>query len=209
MNSITFQSDQPLLGRVKNLNYGLIAMITLAGAIGFACLYSAGGGNVHPWAMSHLVKFMLGFVMMVGVALVDIRWWYKMAWPIYISGFVLLIIVEVMGHVGMGAQRWIDLGFIKVQPSELMKLAVVIVLARYFHAAEPDRVRSILFLIPAALLAIAPVGLVLLQPNLGTSLMILMDAAAIFSGGGGAALDVCGGDYAGLGGDPGRMEHDA
>lgn len=180
MGAITFQSEQGFFGRIKNLNFGLITIITLAGFIGFLCLYSAGGGNVNPWAMPHVARFMLGFVMMIGVALVDIRWWYKMAWPIYIVGFLLLIIVEIMGHIGMGAQRWIDLGIIKVQPSELMKLAVVLILARYFHASEPDQVRRVFYLIPPALLAIAPVCLVLLQPNLGTSLMILLDAAAIF-----------------------------
>ncbi|HRQ60687.1 MAG TPA: rod shape-determining protein RodA [Alphaproteobacteria bacterium] len=180
MNTITFQSDEPLLSRIKSLNYGLIFLVTLAGFIGFLCLYSAGGGNVNPWAMPHVVRFFLGFAMMIGVALIDIRWWYKMAWPIYILGFVLLIIVEIMGHVGMGAQRWIDLGIIKIQPSELMKLAVVMAMARYFHGAEPDQVKRIFFLIPAALIALAPVGLVLLQPNLGTSLMILMNGAAMF-----------------------------
>lgn len=123
---------------------------------------------------------MLGFALMIGVALVDIRWWYKMTWPIYIIGFILLIIVEIMGHVGMGAQRWIDLGIIKIQPSELMKIAVILAMAKYFHASEPEQIRRIFYLIPAALIAIAPVGLVLLQPNLGTSLIILMDAAAIF-----------------------------
>lgn len=180
MAGITIQSEQGLFGRIKHLNFGLIGIITLAGFIGFLCLYSAGGGNVDPWATPHVVRFMLGFVLMIGVALVDIRWWFKMAWPIYIVGFILLIIVEIMGHIGMGAQRWIDLGIIKIQPSELMKLAVVLILARYFHASEPEQVRRISYLIPPALLAIAPVGLVLLQPNLGTSLMILIDAAAIF-----------------------------
>lgn len=177
---ITFQSDEPILSRLKALNMGLIVLVCMAGFVGFLCLYSAGGGNVNPWAVPHLVRFGLGFVMMILVAMVDIRWWYKMAWPIYIVGFLLLIIVEIMGHVGMGAQRWIDLGIIKVQPSELMKLAVILAMARYFHGAEHDQVKRIFFLVPAALIAIAPVGLVLLQPNLGTSLMILMNAAAMF-----------------------------
>lgn len=180
MSGITFQSEQPILNRLKNLNFGLIFLITLTGFIGFLCLYSAGGGHLNPWAFPHIVRFFLGFFMMIGVALVDIRWWYKMAWPLYIIGFILLIIVEIMGHVGMGAQRWIDLGIIKIQPSELMKLTVILAMAKYFHAAEPEQVRRIIFLIPAALIPIVPVGLVLLQPNLGTSLMILLDAAAIF-----------------------------
>lgn len=180
MNGITFQSEQPILSRLKNLNFGLIFLVTLTGFIGFLCLYSAGGGHLKPWALAHAVRFMLGFALMIGVALVDIRWWYKMTWPIYIIGFILLIIVEIMGHVGMGAQRWIDLGIIKIQPSELMKIAVILAMAKYFHASEPEQIRRIFYLIPAALIAIAPVGLVLLQPNLGTSLIILMDAAAIF-----------------------------
>jgi len=102
-----------------------------------------------------------------------------MAYPIYIVGFILLIIVEVMGQIGMGAQRWINLGFVQIQPSELMKIAVTLALARYFHAATPEEMKSIRFLIPALFLIIAPVGLVLLQPNLGTSLMIVMGGAAV------------------------------
>ncbi len=127
---------------------------------------------------------MMRFVALLGgmfvIALIDVRWWYKLAWPIYFIGFAMLVVVEIMGHIGMGAQRWIDLGIIQLQPSELMKIAVVMVLARYFHAATLEDMRRIPFLIVPALIIIAPVGLVLLQPDLGTSLMIVMAGVSMF-----------------------------
>ena len=93
------------------------------------------------------MRFGLGLGVMFFVAMINIRWWYKLSWPIYFLGLTLLVIVEATGHVGMGAQRWIDLGIMKLQPSELMKIAVIMVLARYFHTSTPDDMRSIRHLI--------------------------------------------------------------
>ena len=130
--------------------------------------------------MRHVIRFGFCIGVMLFVALIDIKWWYRLSWPTYIAGFILLLAVEIMGHIGMGAQRWINLGFMKLQPSELMKIAVVMVLARVFAQMGADNVRSIRWLfLPAAIIAL-PVGLVMLQPDLGTSLMILMAGASMF-----------------------------
>ena len=116
---------------------------------------------------------------MLIIALIDIKWWFRLTWPLYFLGLFLLIVVEIIGHVGMGAQRWINLGFMQLQPSELMKIVVVMALARYFHAATIDDMRRLPFLVIPTMIIMAPVALVLLQPDLGTSLMIVMVGAAM------------------------------
>ena len=127
-----------------------------------------------------MMRFGIALIGMIIVAIVDVKWWFRLTWPLYFLGLFLLIVVEVMGQVGMGAQRWINLGFMQLQPSELMKIVVVMALARYFHAATLDDMRRLPFLLIPCLIIIAPVGLVLLQPDLGTSLMIVMVGAAMF-----------------------------
>ena len=177
---IKIQSNETLIDKVQHMNWGLILIIVAIASIGFTALYSAAGGSFDPWASRQMMRFGIGFVAMFIIALVDVRLWYRLAWPAYWGGFLLLLIVEVMGHIGMGAQRWIDLGIIKLQPSELMKIAVVLVLARYFHSATLEDMRRFTFLLIPAGLVFLPVGLVLLQPDLGTSLMMVMAGGALF-----------------------------
>ena len=123
MRGIEIQSDIKLGQKILYINWGLVALITIIACIGFSCLYSAAGGSLSPWATPQIVRFMMGMCGMLVVALIDIRFWYKMAYPCFALGMVLLVVVEAMGHVGMGAQRWINLGFMKLQPSEVMATA--------------------------------------------------------------------------------------
>ncbi len=166
--------------KLKHLNWGLVLLLMAVAGIGFSTLYSAGGGHIDPWASRQMLRFVVGVTCMIIVALVDIRWWLRLSYPCYIAGLLLLVAVQVMGHIGMGAQRWIDLGVIRLQPSELMKIAVIMALARYFHAAASEDIRRLSFLIFPVLLILLPVGLVMLQPDLGTSLMIVMAGIAVF-----------------------------
>jgi rod shape determining protein RodA len=114
------------------------------------------------------------------VAMIDIRLWMRHAYVLYVGALVLLVAVQVRGTIGMGAQRWIDLGFIQLQPSEIMKIALILTLARYFHGATLQDIGRPLFLIPPLVMVLAPVGLVLKQPDLGTAMMLMMSAGAIF-----------------------------
>ncbi|MCB1557103.1 MAG: rod shape-determining protein RodA, partial [Alphaproteobacteria bacterium] len=180
MPGSSFHTAPNLWQKIVLINWGLVLLIAGAAGIGLAALYSAAGGQMEPWAARQAVRFAVGVVGMIVIALIDMRWWFRLAYPAYLAGFVMLVAVEVMGHIGMGAQRWINLGFIQLQPSELMKIAVVLALARYFHAAGPEDMRRLSFLLPAGLLIAAPVGLVLLQPDLGTALMIVMAGVAVF-----------------------------
>lgn len=190
----SFHSEPTLLQKIQSLNWVLILLITAVACVGFTALYSAAGGSLSPWASKQMMRFAIGFTGMLIIALIDIRWWFKLSWFFFGGGMILLVIVEVMGHVGMGAQRWIDLGFIKLQPSEIMKIAVVMALARYFHSATIEDMRRFRYLIVPALIIIAPVALVLLQPDLGTSLMIIMAGTSmLFMAGASIWLFIAGG----------------
>lgn len=180
--SIVLNKNQELTlkERFFNLNFIFIGIIILLAAIGCLTLYSAAGGNISPWALNQAVRFCVGLGVMLVVALIQPEFYYKIATPFYIATLLLLVVVEVAGHTGMGAQRWINLGFFKLQPSELMKIAIVLELARYFSTTPLESIRSLKgLLIPAAIVG-APVGLIMIQPDLGTSLMILFCAVVLF-----------------------------
>jgi rod shape determining protein RodA len=175
-----FRDGMNAIDKLKAISWPFIVLITLVASIGFVSLYSAASGNMQPWATSQMAKFAMGLVGLVITAVIDIRIWMRLAYPIFLAVLALLLYVDIHGHTSMGAQRWIDLGFLKLQPSELMKIAIVMTLARFFQGATPEDVRNPLFLIaPLGLLA-APVALVLLQPDLGTAMMLVIVAGAMF-----------------------------
>lgn len=178
--TLQMQGEGALLYKLRYINWGLVFLITLMASIGFVALYSAAGGNLEPWASRQIPRFAVFLVGMILIALIDIRIWYRAAYPIYFVCLVLLLIVEVMGHIGMGAQRWINLGFIQIQPSELTKIAVVMALSRYFHAATSEDMKNFRFLLTGLSFLVAPFILVATQPDLGTSLVIVMVGIAMF-----------------------------
>lgn len=176
-------TDQPrmtLSEKLWQVNWLMILLVAAICSIGFAMLYSAANGSFDPWASRQMIRFGVGFVILLAVALVDIRIWLRLAYPIYGLSLILLVAVEVMGEIGMGAQRWIDLGVIQLQPSELMKVAMVLALARYFHGPTLEEVGRISRLVMPLVLVLAPVGLVLKQPDLGTAMMLMMIGGAMF-----------------------------
>lgn len=166
--------------RFVQVNWGLVLLIGMVACVGFAMLYSAANGSYSPWASRQMVRFGVGVAIMLFVAMFDLRFWLRMAYPIYFISFALLIVVEVMGSIGMGAQRWIDLRVIQLQPSEVMKVAMVLALARYFHSPTLEEVWRPTRLIAPLLIVLAPVALVLRQPDLGTALMLMMVGGALF-----------------------------
>jgi rod shape determining protein RodA len=165
--------------RLLEVNWGLVLLITVIACIGFAMLYSVAGGSFHPWALPQIIRFLVGLAILVGVAMVDIRFWMAAAYPAYALSLLLLIAVEVAGHVGLGAQRWIELGPLEIQPSELMKISLVLALARYLHTQSVEDVsRPLKLLIPLAMIGV-PAVFVLLQPNLGTATIIVADGLSL------------------------------
>lgn len=137
-------------------------------------LYSAANLSLYPWAMPQLMRFLLGFVLMIVISVIDIKFWLNTANILYVFSFLLLLVVEVFGFVGMGAQRWINLGFFNIQPSELMKISLILSIARYFHYKSLSDLSKIKTFFVPIFLILAPVLLVLKQPDLGTAIMLSM-----------------------------------
>jgi rod shape determining protein RodA len=164
----------PFRQKVSRIDWALVALIALIACAGFAMLYSAGGGSFSPWASRQMLRFCVGLVILVSVACIDIRVWMGLAYPAYFLSLLLLVGVAVAGHVGLGAQRWIELGPLELQPSELMKIALVLALARYLHGLGAGEISNPLRLVVALFLIAAPLVLVLMQPNLGTAALLAM-----------------------------------
>lgn len=162
-----------------SISWPFIVLLIIVGAIGFMSLYSADGGKAEKWANPHAIRFAVGMIGLIITAMIDIRLWLRFAYVFYGLCLLMLVFVEIKGHIGMGAQRWIDLGVVRLQPSEVMKIAVILALARYYHGRTPEEIRNPIFLLPPLALALLPVGLVFLQPNLGTATMIMMVVAAM------------------------------
>jgi rod shape determining protein RodA len=171
-----------LAEKLWNINWGLVLLLSIIAGIGFATLYSAANGSWQPWAAKQAIRYGVAVGIMLAVAMIDVRFWlrYHAAYVFYAVAFLLLIVVQLHGRLGMGAQRWIDLGIIQLQPSELMKIAQVLVLARYFHGVPPEDIGRPHLLIVPALLVLIPAALVLKQPDLGTAMMLVLGGGAMF-----------------------------
>ncbi|MDO5605499.1 MAG: rod shape-determining protein RodA [Paracoccus sp. (in: a-proteobacteria)] len=165
--------------KILYLNWPLVVLLAAVSSAGFLMLYSVAGGNIDLWARPQMERFAVGMVAMLALGFVPIWFWRGIAVFAYIGCILLLVAVDLIGHVGMGAQRWLDLGPIKLQPSELTKIALVLVLAAYYDWLDLNRVsRPLWVLIPVALI-LAPTALVLQQPDLGTSLMLMMGGGIV------------------------------
>ncbi len=172
-------TELSLREKLLQLNWEMVAMISLIAAIGFAMLYSAANGSLSPWASRQMVRFGVGVIFMLVIAVIDIRFWLKVSYALYAISLALLATVEVMGSIGMGAQRWLDLSVIQLQPSETMKIVLVMALARYFHGIEADDAGRLRYLIVPMILIAAPMALVLRQPDLGTAGVLGMIGVAM------------------------------
>lgn len=166
-------------GKLSQIDWRLVGLLCVIAAVGAVMLYSVGGASWTPWAGNHLIRFAVFLVMALVLALVDIRVWYTLAYPIYGLALLLLVAVDVVGDIRMGAQRWLSVGPLSFQPSEIMKIGIVLALARFYHGLTADEARwSWKLLIPTVMLMI-PVGLVAKQPDLGSSLLVLFTGAAV------------------------------
>lgn len=169
-----------LKDRFYNINWGYVLCIALLAFIGIVVLYSAANGSWTPWAAKQLARFGVSLGIMLFLALLDVKIYLKYSYVAYFLVLLLLIGVEVGGHIGMGAQRWIDLKLFKLQPSELMKITMVLVLAKYFHSCTLNKIQSVRGIVAPILMALFPAALIVLQPDLGTALMLLFTTIIIF-----------------------------
>jgi rod shape determining protein RodA len=176
---LTRDRGDGLLQKFWRIPWLFVLLLSAVAAVGYVALYSAGNGP-EAYAAKHALRFGFGLVLMLSIAVVDIRLIARLAWVGYALGVVLLVLVLLHGNVGKGAQRWIDIGPLQLQPSELMKIMLALGLAAWFQRASWERVGNLLFLIPPAVMVLVPVGLILKQPNLGTGLITAMIGGAVF-----------------------------
>ncbi len=165
--------------KILHLNWALALLLVSVASVGFLMLYSVAGGSFSPWAETQMERFALGFLAMLIVAMVPIWFWRNMSVLAYVMSLLLLLYVEFFGATGGGAQRWIDLGFMRLQPSEMAKITVVMMLAAYYDWLDLGKVSHPLFVAIPLLIIGVPVGLTFIQPDLGTSLLILMGGGAV------------------------------
>jgi rod shape determining protein RodA len=167
------------LSKVLYFNWPLALLITAVASTGFLMLYSVSGGDIERWAEPQIIRFCLGAGVMVFMAFVPISFWREISIIAYLVGIALLLAVPYIGETRGGAQRWIDLGFMTLQPSELMKIGVVMALAFYYDWLDERRISHPLWVIIPIAVTLLPAFLVLGQPDLGTALLIIMGGAIV------------------------------
>ena len=175
----TVKSTPTGLRKILFLNWPLTLLLSSVACVGFLMLYSVAGGSFKPWAEPQMKRFAVGLVLMVAIGMTPIWFWRSIALFCYGVTVILLIAVDLFGEEGKGAQRWIDLGFMRLQPSELMKITLVMFLAAYYDWLPPEKKsRPLWVLLPIAIILL-PTALVIQQPDLGTSLLLVMAGGGI------------------------------
>lgn len=164
---------------LKQLPWKLLLLVVAITGFGLAVLYSSAGGHMRPWAISQGIRFLLFLIVAIALSRLREEFWKQTAFPTYVVVVVLLAVVELIGKVSGGSQRWMDLGIVRLQPSEFMKPAIVLALARFYTLLPATELRSMRAIWPAAAMIAVPAGLVLLQPDLGTAMMIVVGGITV------------------------------
>ena len=168
-----------LFSKFKNFDYILLTCILFLGFISLATMYSTDGGKVLFHTKSHFIKLVTFTTMMLIFSLINIKFWFTVGYLIYLAVIGLLVWTYLFGIQSSGSQRWIDLYFINLQPSELMKICIILCLAKYFHRMKLENVNSIYTILTSLIIILLPMGLVIVQPDLGTSLLIAISGIAV------------------------------
>ncbi|WP_371398334.1 rod shape-determining protein RodA [Fretibacter rubidus] len=168
-----------LIGRLYEVNWLLFALVYVIGAVGVAMILAATDGVWNQGALQHLVRLLLAGGLMLTIALIDIRVWYYSAYPVYAVALLLLGAVDIFGVTVNGSQRWLDLPFIRLQPSEIMKVAIVLALARYYHDLPRRKVSTPIGLLGALVIIGVPMQFILRQPDLGTTILLVATGFAL------------------------------
>ncbi len=167
--------------KVSELDWRLVGLLCVVAFVGTAMLYSIAGGEWQPWAIKHAIRFGLLLVVMLALAMLHPKWWFRAAYPLYAVLLLLVLMIEFtpLGYVAGGARNWLNLGFVRIQPAEFMKLGLVLALARWYHSHTAKEARwSWKLLIPAAMIGL-PFILVAKQPDLGSAMIIGLTGGAI------------------------------
>jgi rod shape determining protein RodA len=179
------QGPKTLFDRFAKLNWGIITILCALAFVGVLMHFSVSSGAWTDMPLTHGIRFaVIMAIVIVAAAVLDTRFWLAIAYPLYAGALLLLLAVEVFGETRMGATRWLALGPVSLQPSELMKIGIVLALARYYHQLDARKTGTVLWIVPPFLMVVAPVALVMHQPDLGTALMILFAGICIMFLGG-------------------------
>ncbi|WP_127902593.1 rod shape-determining protein RodA [Solirhodobacter olei] len=167
------------LRKVLYINWALVVLLIAVASAGFLMLYSVAGGSLQPWAEPQMLRFVAGLIVMFIFAFVPTWFWRNISGVAYLIALALLVLVDVAGSVGMGAQRWINLGFMRLQPSELGKIALVMLLASYYDWLDVKKVSRPFWVLVPLVLTLVPMALVMKQPDLGTAILMMLGAGVV------------------------------
>ena len=175
----SFSVQPTFFQKLKNFDYILLICILLLGAISILSMYSTDGGEILFHSKSHIFKFLIFFTMMIFMSFFNIKFWHSSAYFFYVVVLFFLVWASMYGIKASGSQRWINLYFINLQPSELMKIAIIVCLAKYYHRIQLNKVNSLTVVFVAVVILILPIMLVVTQPDLGTSILIALSGLAV------------------------------
>ena len=179
ITSNTFSEKKTFLEKIKSIDYILVAVILLIGIISSFAMYSTDGGQFRYHTNSHILKFSLFFILFIILSFIRIGLWHTIAYLFYILVLGMLIYVLWFGVSAKGSQRWIDLYFLNLQPSELMKIAIIVCFAKFYHRIQPQDIHKVQNIIYPIILLALPIYLVIAQPDLGTSILIAASGLAV------------------------------
>ena len=165
--------------KFKNFDYILLVCILCLGFLSLTTMYSTEGGKILFHTKSHFFKLIIFTLMMLIISFINIRFWFSIGYLFYVLIVGLLIWTYYFGIQSSGSQRWMDLYFINLQPSELMKICIILCLAKYFHRMKLENVNSLYAILTSLVIIVLPMGLVIVQPDLGTSLLIAISGLAV------------------------------
>ncbi len=175
-----FLSSRPTIaGKFLRTNWALVVVVAALTACGAVALYSVAGGSLEPWAGRHVLRALAGLAAIVALGLVPVEVLVAVAYPLYALAFLLLVLVPMIGVEAMGAKRWLGAGALTFQPSEVMKAAILLALARYYLWLEPSKRSQPRWLLPPAIAILVPFVLILRQPDLGTALLLAATGGAV------------------------------
>lgn len=185
MTIASVRNPNTVFERFRRLNWPIITVLCALAFIGVLMHFSVSSGAWTDMPLTHGIRFaLLLSIAIVAAMFLDARFWLAIAYPLYAGALLLLVAVELFGATRMGATRWLDLGPVSLQPSEIMKIGIVLALARYYHQLDPKRSGTVLWIIPPFLMIVAPVALIMHQPDLGTAMLIMMAGIVIMFLGG-------------------------
>ena len=178
-SNFSFTNQQTFFQKLRSIDYLLLICILLVGSISCFAMYSTDGGEVLYHTKNHAIRFALFFTLMLVISFINIKMWFSLSYLFYGVTLILLLWASLYGITASGSQRWINLYFINLQPSELMKIAIIVCFAKYYHRAQIHSINKFTNIFVPLVILIIPIFLVITQPDLGTSILIALSGIMV------------------------------